>query len=229
MDISLNYYLSVVPFLAAVDTRVIHQGSFQIVQRNTLRSDSTQCFIQVSDAMKQWRNFFTSPLQSNSCHVCNICEIKDWCYLGPLWSTYNESVNNALPIIQPKLSLLSSLNEQQFGLSWVDVLSLVGMAPKNSDLIATNDYPNMYTPNRMLKEDDKPPHCKYLSETVNLSLKFMFEVQIESYPDLSFQWGDVTGCYEQRKLPQMALEMVPFSKSVTLIYYDLAVFATIDC
>jgi hypothetical protein len=56
----LNYYLSIVSFLAAVDTGIIRQESFQIVQRDIfLFTNSDQCLIQAEDAMIQWRIFST--------------------------------------------------------------------------------------------------------------------------------------------------------------------------
>jgi hypothetical protein len=62
---SFNYYLSVIPFLAAVDTGIIRQGSFQIVQRDIFCSNSEQCFIQVPEAMTKWCIFFSNLSLAN--------------------------------------------------------------------------------------------------------------------------------------------------------------------
>lgn len=227
---SWNYYVSVIPFLAAADTGFIRQGTFRIVRRDAFCSNSDECSIQVPDAMIQWRNFFINLIQSVSCWVCSICEIRDECYLAAFWSAHTSSIDSSLSIIDTKLPLLPSHNEQQFGLSWVNAMVLIGMARTVSDLDRTNNYQSLYLPNRTLTKDDKPPNCPDLSDTVNLALKLLLEVPIELYPQLRNQWSQATGfCYEQDQYAQKALEIVPISKVMALAFYELALVSPLAC
>ena len=228
---SYNYYLSVIPFLAAVDTGFIRQDSFQIVQRDLFCSNFDECSLQAPDAMLQWRTFFlTLPISASTCFVSSICEPRDECYLGSLWLAHNASIQNALPIIETKLSFLPSHNEQRFGLSWVNAFTLIGMARTVSDLQNTNNYQDEFLPNRMLTATDKPPHCPDISLTVNLALQLLFEVPIEVYPELILKWDPATNfCYEQRRYAQGALYNVPLSKTIALIYYELALISPLTC
>lgn len=191
---------------------------------NRLFSNGTKN-ISVNSWWASW-NYY----ESVSCWACSICEIRDECYLAPFWSAHTSSTDSSLSIIDTKLPLLPSHNEQRFGLSWVNALILIGMARTVSDLDRTNNYQSMYLPNRTLTKDDKPPNCPDLPETVNLALKLLLEVPVELYPELRDQWSKATGfCYEQDKYAQKALEIVPISKVIALTYYELACVAPLAC
>jgi hypothetical protein len=91
---SFNYYLSVVPFLAAVDTGFIRPGVFQIVQRDIFCSNSAECLKQIPNAMTAWRNDLVDLSQSRNCshESTKVGEMIDNCYLGPMWLAHNASV-----------------------------------------------------------------------------------------------------------------------------------------
>src|SRR5207302_11217199 len=56
---SANYYLSVIPFLVAINVGLIPQESFRIIKYQNFCSNLTECLNQVPKAMKEWHYFFT--------------------------------------------------------------------------------------------------------------------------------------------------------------------------
>jgi hypothetical protein len=221
---SANYYLSVIPFLAAVDVGIIRQGSFQIIQRGNFCSNSDECFRQVPEAMTQWRLFFSNISQPNYCKNDNIDDrIIDKCYLAPMWSAHLASIEHALPLIASKVPLLPSINEQRFGLGWANLVDFIGRSRKNTNLVETNKYQDEFFPKRMLTNDDQPPHCPDLPKTVNQALEFLFSIRPEWYPELIKLWKRPTCNYESRQDAQRVLETAAVSKSKALTYYSEAV------
>ncbi|CAF1032988.1 unnamed protein product [Adineta steineri] len=228
---SFNYYLSVIPFLAAVDTGVIRSGAFQIVQRDIFCSNSDECLKQIPSAMIHWRNYFLNLLQSRSCSGVTAKDggLIDECYLGPMWLAHNASVANALPIIKTKLSLLPSYNEQHFSLAWSNVLYYIAIARKNSNLIETNIYQDKYLPGRMLTDKDNPPYCPDLSKSVNLALELLHDIPLEFYSEFMDYWYGASTCYESGIYAQIALEIAPLSRTLAAAYYEIAQLTVLVC
>jgi hypothetical protein len=221
---SANYYLSVIPFLAAVDVGVIQQGSFQIVQYGNFCSNSDECFHQVPEAMIKWRLFFTNLSQQNYCkndHVDN--RIIDKCYLGLMWSAHVASIEHALPLIASKVSLLPSYNEQRFGLGWANLVGFIGMSRENTNLSNTNTYQDEFLPNRTLRNDDQPPYCPDLPKTVNNGLELLFFIRTEWYPEITKLWKNATCNYESRQDAQRVIEIVAISKIRAVNYFTEAI------
>jgi hypothetical protein len=221
---SANYYLSVIPFLAAVDAGVIQQGIFQIVQHENFCSNSNECFRQIPEAMSKWRLFFTNLSQSNYCKIDHIDNrIIDKCYLGPMWSAHVASIEHALPLIASKVPLLPSYNEQRFGLGWANLVGFIGMSRENTNLLNTNKYQDEFLPKRILRNDDQPPHCPDLPKTVNQGLELLFSIRTEWYPELTKLWKEATCNYESRQDAQRVIETVAISKTEAASYYTEAI------
>ncbi|CAF0863173.1 unnamed protein product [Adineta steineri] len=221
---SANYYLSVIPFLAAVDVGIIQQGSFQIVKQGNFCSNSDECFRQVPEAMIKWRQFFSNLSQPNYCKNDHIDDrIIDKCYLNLMWSAHVASIEHALPLIASKVSLLPSYNEQQFGLGWANIVDFLGMSRENTNLSKVNTYQDEFFPERMLTANDKPPHCSDLSKTVNQALELLFSIREEWFPELRILWKRATCNFESRQDAQHVIETVAISKSTAAAYYSEAI------
>jgi len=221
---SANYYLAVIPFLAAVDAGVIRQESFQIIQYENFCSNSDECFHQIPEAMNKWRSFFTNLSQPNYCktdHIDN--RIIDKCYLGPMWSAHVASLEYALPLIESKVSLLPSYNEQRFGLGWASLVGFIAMSRENTNLSKVNEYQNEFFPYRILTNNDQPPNCPDLPKTVNQGLELLFSIQPQWYPELTKLWKQATCNYESRQDAQRVIETVAISKTTAATYYSEAV------
>ncbi|CAF0804107.1 unnamed protein product [Adineta steineri] len=215
---SYNYYLSVIPFLAAVDKGIIHGDLFQIVKRDNFCSNSSECFNQVEGPMIEWSLFFDRLLHPGNCSFTDLNYMHDRCYLGPMWRAHTNSTINALPIIESKLSVLPSKNEQQFGLGWVNVLVLIGMARRNTNLVDMNNCQDLYLPKRILRDNDRPPRITDLPETVNLALQLLLSITIDSYPELVDDWVEATCSYKARKDARVAIYIVPVNKIVAAAF-----------
>lgn len=221
---SANYYLSVIPFLAAVDAGVIRQDSFEIIQYGNFCSNSDECFRQIPDAMNKWRVFFTNISQENYCRNQSIDDrLIDECYLGALWSAHLASIDNALPLIASKVSRLPSQQEQQFGLGWANLVTFIGMARMNVNLSNTNNYQDQFLPNRTLTNQDHPPHCTNLSKEVNQALELLFSLKPQWDPELLKLWKQATCNYQSRRYAQAVLETIVISKEKAMAYYAEAI------
>lgn len=221
---SANYYLSVIPFLAAVDAGVIQQGSFVLVPRADFCASSVECFRQVPEAMTKWRLFFANLLQANYCKDEPVNDrLVDRCFLAPMWDAHVASIGHALPLIAAKLPLLPSVNEQRFGLGWAHLVDFIAMARENTDLSNVLKYQDDFLPSRVLRTDDRPPHCPDLPKSVNEGLELLFSIRVEWFPKLLQLWRTATCNYEARKDAQRVIETAAVSKSSALAYYSEAV------
>jgi hypothetical protein len=217
---SANYYLSVIPFLVAVDVGLIPQESFRIVQYQNFCSNSIECLQQVPKAMKQWYKFFIHLQQSHK----NIDDrIIDNHYLAPMWSAYKTSIDEALPLIESKLSLLPSNLERLFGYGWARLISLIAMTRKNTNLYETIKNQHVFLPRRMLLESDKQKQSNDLPDLVNKSLDLLFSFHFDWLSFIEKIWEKLTCNYEGRIFAQYTLESMAISKLLALKYLSQAI------
>lgn len=216
---SANYYLSVIPFLAAVDVGLIPHESFRIIQYENFCSNSIECLEQVPKAMKQWQIFFSHLQQSDK----NFNDrIMDNYYLAPMWSAYKASIDDALPLIQSKFSLLPSNLERLFGYGWARLISLIAMTRKNTNLYETIKNQRSFLPRRMLLESDREIQTNDLPELVNKSLDFLTSFRFDWLSYIEKVWAKLTCNYEGRIYAQHTLESMATSKFLALKYLSQA-------
>jgi uncharacterized Fe-S cluster protein YjdI len=217
---SANYYLSVIPFLAALDVGLISQESFRIVQYGNFCSNSRECLRQVPKAMKQWQNFFIHLQQSDK---TTNDKIIDNDYLGPMWLAYKSSIEDALPLIESKLSLLPSNLERLFGYGWARLINLIAMTRKNTNLYETIKNQRSFLPRRMLLDNDRQIQSNDLPELVNKSLEVLFTFRFHWLSHLEKIWEKLTCNYESRVYAQYALESMATSKLLALKHLGRAI------
>jgi len=225
---SANYYLSVIPFLVAVDIGLITPNEpFRIIRQDGFCSNFSECLHQIPNAMAQWHLFFLQLLQSTTC-VANKKlnqRIIDKCYLAPIWLAYKSSIYNALPLIESKLDYLPSEVEKLFGLSWAKFLNLISMTRKNTNLYEAVKNQRKFLPFRMLKESDRTAHSNDLPDLVNKSLKVLFSFRFDWLSFIERIWERITCNYEARIYAQYTLETMAESK---LLAYRYLAKATIN-
>ena len=204
-----NYYLSIIPFLAAVDVGLLGKNKFEIIRRENFCVTSNECYQQVPNAMKQWRTFFTH-LQRIQTKFND--ESLDQDYLGPLWRAYKASIDEALPLIQTKFDLLPSNIERAFGYGWSRLLSLIAMTRKNTNLYETLKNQRRFLPHRLLQETDRKNFSTDLSSTVIQSLEVLFTFQYERLSTIEKFWRKLTCNYQGRIYCQEILELLAKSK-----------------
>ncbi|UJR21209.1 hypothetical protein I4U23_024306 [Adineta vaga] len=217
---SANYYLSVIPFLAAMDAGLIPYEPFQIVQSKNFCSNAKECYHQVPEAMKRWHEFFTFLQQSTKDFNDRILDTH---YLAPLWLAYKSSFDNALPLIESKLVYLPSNNEKLFGQNWARLLNLIAMARKNTNLYETLKNQRKFLPHRMLLDSDHLTQPNDLSDSVKSSLKVLFSFRFDWLPQIEAIWSKLTCNYEARVYAQYTLESMAKSKVLAFKYLGKAV------
>lgn len=218
-----NYYLSVLPFLGAVNAGLIQQEPFVLVQKENFCSKIAQCVQQTPTAMVRWTRFFSTISQPNYCSNSQIDDrIIDRCYLGPMWSAHIASIDEALPLISKKLNLLPSFSEQRFAFGWANLVDFISRSRMNTNLIKTNEYQDKFLPRRLLTDEDHPPHCPDLSYTVNKAVELILSIHADWYSDLDKIWQKPTCNFEARQEAQKVLEVVALSKIEATYYYSRA-------
>lgn len=140
-----------------------------------------------------------------------------------MWTAHASSLEYSLPLISSKISLLPSHNEQRFVLAWLNVVGFITMARENTNLSNTVQYVDELFPGRLLTDDDHPPHCPDLPNTVNQALELLFFIRSDWYPDLMKLWREATCNYQSRQYAQRVLETVVISKAKAIEYYSEAV------
>jgi len=221
---SANYYLSVIPFLAAVDAGLIRQGTFELIKHENFCSSIAECYQQIPEAMLRWREFFSNLSQPNYCQTDKVDgRVIDRCYLSPMWTAHVASLEYGLPLIASKVARLPSVNEQRFGLGWANVVGFIARSRESTNLTNTNLYQSEFFPQRLLTDDDHPPNCPDLSPTVNQALELLLEIKPSWYPELMTLWKPATCNYESRLDAQLVLQTVIVSKTKAAEYYSEAV------
>jgi hypothetical protein len=223
---SANYYLSVIPFLVAVDIGlIIPQEPFRIIQYENFCSNSDECLHQIPNATAQWHIFFLRLQQSSSCVGHNKIDgyIIDKCYLKEIWLAYKSSIYNSLPLVESKLHYLPSDVEKYFGLAWARLINLISMTRKNTNLYETRQNQQKFLPFRMLKESDQGSNSNDLPDTVKKSLKILFMLDFNRLPFLEQIWKRITCNYQSRVYAQHTLDTMAISRLVALHYLAKAI------
>jgi hypothetical protein len=217
---SVNYYLSVIPILVAVDIGLIPKESFRIIRYENFCSNSIECFHQIPNAMAQWHLFFLRLQRSSSCIGNNTIDkrIIDKCYLGESWSAYKSSIYNALLLVESKLNNLPSNVEKLFGLGWARLINFISMTRKNTNLYETIKNQRKFLPFRMLKQSDRSSNPNDLPILVNKSLKMLFTFRFDRLSFIEKIWQKLTCHYQSRIYAQYTLDVMAESKLVALRY-----------
>ncbi len=221
---SPKYYLSVIPFIVAVDIGLIPKESFRIIKYENFCSNSIQCFHQIPNAMAQWHLFFLRLQRSSSCIGNNPIDgrIIDKCYLREIWLAYKSSIYNSLPLVESKLNNLPSNIEKFFGLGWARLINLISMTRKNTNLYETIRNQQKFLPFRMLKQSDRSSNAKDLPILVNKSLKILLTFRFDRLPFMEKIWERITCNYQSRINAQYTLDTMTISKLTALRYFAKA-------
>ncbi|XP_076872726.1 liver-enriched gene 1, tandem duplicate 1 [Brachyhypopomus gauderio] len=168
----VNYHLSVIPFLAALEAGVMGDGLPQVeiqapadVAKDYCTSINT-CSSKHADAMARWVTFFQS-LKTLSASDASEDEKKDQ-ILGLMWAAELASLSTASNTCAERQKQYSR-PEVSFGESWIGSAQYVAAthflsSMENSELFMTP------LPGRVLLESDKPPNIADLSAEENHTL-----------------------------------------------------------
>ncbi|KPP69903.1 hypothetical protein Z043_111307 [Scleropages formosus] len=155
----MNYYLSVIPFLAAVETGTLGQGLTSQVEALTgveqdYCTSYSDCYVKHTELMEKWNTFY-----------------QVLCYCSCFPSLH--------PHVKPNTKLSSTTRkhysnpEQKFSRIWVDSTEFMAATHLQSSLDKAAPL-LIPLPGRVLKEDDSPPNIADLSEAENHALYIFY-------------------------------------------------------
>ncbi|KAL0967364.1 hypothetical protein UPYG_G00251310 [Umbra pygmaea] len=172
----VNIYISVIPFLAAVDEAVIGDGLIQFQVQAPAESAEGYCLSLLSCStehpllMTKWKEFFQTLKNVSTSEISDL-EKRDQ-ILGAYWAGQQQSLHTASSSCQAKMSSYSS-PEVSFANNWI----------KSADYVAATYFQSSINnsvlflsplPSRVLKEWDSPPNIADLSTEENHAL-YMFD------------------------------------------------------
>ncbi|XP_015213979.2 protein LEG1 homolog [Lepisosteus oculatus] len=170
----VNYYVSVIPFLAAEDEGFFQQSlPIEILQPSEMAEDFcytvSGCQSQVPELMSKWETFFQG-LKNLS--LSDIPDPRDEDkILELMWEAQKLSVSTAASKFAERIKQYSE-PEVSFSRSWSNAVNYVAATHFRSGLRKTNHF-QAPMPRRVLKEGDKPPNIADLSAEENHAL-YMF-------------------------------------------------------
>ncbi|XP_056337629.1 protein leg1a [Danio aesculapii] len=168
----VNYYLSVLPFLAAVETGVVSSGGHQVLIQVPAEvaqdycSSYSDCSTKHPDAMAKWHTFFQSLRQVSQSEDSDFNK-KD-SILGLMWAAEEESLQTASGACTERQKLYSS-PEVRFQQSWLNSAAFVSSAHFHANIERSEKF-MAPLPSRVLQEADSPPNIADLSTEENHTL-----------------------------------------------------------
>ncbi|XP_064598570.1 protein LEG1 homolog [Liolophura sinensis] len=176
---SMNYYLSIVPFLG-----MIHAQYFQ-VPPSSIRimspghdahlycNDFNSCNNIQPRLVTRWSEFFTLLKNESLRRDLSTSALKDK-YLTAMWRAHVESIETALPLFKGKESWMSDV-ENSFGTNWANLVHFIATTHFSTDNKNTVINQIKYLPQRLLWDSDKPPKAPGLTSDQNKAL-IVFQV-----------------------------------------------------
>ncbi|KFP86298.1 UPF0762 protein C6orf58, partial [Acanthisitta chloris] len=155
----MNYYLSVIPFLGAVEAGLFGQLPHEIEilppeeQREDFCYSVSDCRSRMPKLLDGWTAFF--DVKDKAVCPATISSFKLDDALGLMWKAHVLSIAYALPKFQDRLKYLSK-PEENFGEDWSNAVDFIAATHFSTDLLTTNKF-QAFLPQRMLVEGDVIP------------------------------------------------------------------------
>ncbi|NXY80855.1 LEG1H protein, partial [Alcedo cyanopectus] len=173
----MNYYLSALPFLGAVEAGLFGQLQYEIEllppeeQRADFCYSVADCRSRIPKLMDEWKayfevNIFFSIPATFSFHLDDALQF--------LWRAHVSSIAYALPKFHNSLKYLSDA-EANFGEDWANGVDFIAATHFSTDLLNTNNF-QAFLPQRMLVEGEGLPPISDFSPQQNrvlLSLRVL--------------------------------------------------------
>uniref|UniRef100_A0A8C6ZTH2 LEG1H protein n=1 Tax=Nothoprocta perdicaria TaxID=30464 RepID=A0A8C6ZTH2_NOTPE len=155
----MNYYLSMIPFLGAVEAGLFGELPYEIeiIPPEELREDFcysvADCRSRIPKLMDEWKAYFEIPTTESSFSLDDA--------LHHMWKAHVASIAHALP----KLIYLSD-PEANFGEDWANGVDFIAATHFSTDLWNTHHF-QAFLPQRMLVEGDVIPFIHDFSPQQN--------------------------------------------------------------
>ena len=138
---AMNYFLSIIPFVAALESGVIRPVTPAVVliappPQATLLPfciSFADCAAVAPNASAGWLRFFTRVREAQLGKPLNLTEA-----VGLMWRAHVHSLHEGLPLAAPLLPELASRAEGRFGESWASLVDFVAAMGTDVDYNETN-------------------------------------------------------------------------------------------
>ncbi|XP_043920081.1 protein LEG1 homolog [Protopterus annectens] len=175
----MNYFLAVIPFLAAVNAGYFADWPFAIdisppaEFREDFCYSVDDCQSSMSKVMEKWKQFFEYHKISNTNHnnVTTSLIIEEDRVLHYLWTAHEASIGAALPKCKQRLQYLSS-PEVNFAVSWANAVEFIAATRFLTNFHQTSLFQRSL-PHRMLTENDYAPSIPDFSAEENRTLQVL--------------------------------------------------------
>ncbi|NXA47127.1 LEG1H protein, partial [Nothocercus julius] len=149
----INYYLSIIPFLSALEAGLFGELPYEVevLPPEELRDDFcysvADCRSRIPELVDEWKAYFESSTRQSSFSLDDA--------LGHMWEAHVASIAYALPKFHDRLIYLSD-PEAYFGEDWANGVDFIAATYFSTDLWNTNHF-QAFLPQRMLVEGDVIP------------------------------------------------------------------------
>ncbi|NXD34691.1 LEG1H protein, partial [Copsychus sechellarum] len=173
----MNYYLSIIPFLGAVEAGLFGQLPYEIEifppeeQKDDFCYSVKDCWSRMPKLMDDWKaffevnNFYLLSTEHKAVSSTSFSSFKLDDALGLMWKAHTTSIAYALPKFQDRLKYLSG-PEANFGEDWADGVDFIAATHFLTDLPTTNQF-QAFLPQRMLVKGDVIPFISDFSPEQN--------------------------------------------------------------
>ncbi|KAH0622289.1 hypothetical protein JD844_024463, partial [Phrynosoma platyrhinos] len=174
----MNYYLSVIPFLGALDSGLFGELPYEVKilppdeQKFDFCHTVAECNTQAPALMAGWRNFFKYLLSTapNTEPSATSSFSQDEA-LNYMWKAHVLSIAFALPKFQNRLLYLSD-PESSFGEDWATAVDFIAATHFSTDQTTINHFQTGLPP-RILLEKDNAPFIEDFTPVQNRVLFFL--------------------------------------------------------
>ncbi|NWX11282.1 LEG1H protein, partial [Caloenas nicobarica] len=208
---NINYYLAVIPFLAAVEAGLFGQLQYEIEilppeeQRADFCYSVADCRSHVPNLMDEWKAYFEVKHKAVRPATLSSFQLDD--ALGLMWKAHVTSNAYAVPKFQDNLKYLSD-PEENFGIDWVTGVDFIAATYFSTDLPTMNTF-QAFLPQRMLVEGDIPPFISDFSPQQNrvlISLKALHKANELTGGLLLKLWEKAMSTEAGRKMGRKLIE-----------------------
>ncbi|NXJ15558.1 LEG1H protein, partial [Odontophorus gujanensis] len=160
----MNYYLSIIPFLGAVEAGLFGEVQYEIEmlppeeQKDDFCYSVADCRSRIPNLMDEWKAYFEVNKYTFSSFILDDA-------LHYMWKAHVASIAYALPKFQDSLKYLSD-PEANFGEDWANAVDFIAATHFSTDLQNTNKF-QAFLPQRMLVEGDVLPSISGFSPQQN--------------------------------------------------------------
>ncbi|KAF2071379.1 hypothetical protein CYY_007295 [Polysphondylium violaceum] len=158
----MNYFLSVIPYLAAMRANLVPQVIITPPSDPMIASKVCTTFETCnSTMMARWYNFFETIVA----HQNGSSSTTDSELLEIMWMAHTESIHVALEKFDRELKLFSE-KESKFGFGWANFVEVISIVNFNTNFTQVTTL-SADLPNRMLKFTDFPPFITNMTKDMN--------------------------------------------------------------